>query len=62
MNKQSIFPHYTELFEGVNGVDLLTIEGASMIHFADRGGDHNVVLAPCRVDALVMLVWFRPSG
>ena len=59
MNKQSIFPHYTELFEGVNGVDLLTIEGASMIHFADRGGDHNVVLAPCRVDALVMLVCVR---
>ena len=59
MNKQSIFPHYTELFDGADGVDLLTIEGASMLHFADRGGDHSALLNPCRVDALVMIVCVR---
>jgi AraC-like DNA-binding protein len=59
MNKQSIFPYYTELLDGVDGVDLLSIEGASMVHFADRGGDYSEALAPCRVDALVMVVCVR---
>lgn len=59
MNKQSIFPHYTELFDGTDGVELLTIEGASMLHFADRGGDHSALLNPCRIDALVIMVCLR---
>ncbi len=59
MTKQSIFPYYTETLATERGLEIINIEGASMMHFADVGGDHSKMLEACRVDALVVVVCVR---
>jgi AraC-like DNA-binding protein len=60
MTKQSIFPYYTDALREVRGVELLNVEGAAMMHFADVDEVQAQVLKyPCRIDALIMVLCVR---
>ena len=59
MIKQSIFPYYTDTLAVEDGVNILNIEGASMMHFVDVKGDHTKMLEASRIDALVIVVCVR---
>lgn len=60
MTKQSIFPYYTRALSSIDGVKLLDVEGAAMIHFNDIDDEKASELKyPCRIDALIMVVCVR---
>ena len=60
MTKQSIFPHYADALREMRGVEVIDIEGAAMMHFADVEESKSQVLKyPCRIDALIMVLCVR---
>ena len=60
MTKQSIFPYYADALRQLNGVDILDIDGAAMMHFDNVEGEQAQVLKyPCRIDALIMVLCVR---
>lgn len=60
MTKQSVFPYYTEALRSVNGVDVLDVEGAAMMHFNNVDISQAQELKyPCRIGALIMVVCVR---
>ena len=60
MTKQSIFPYYADALREVRGVEVIDVEGAAMMHFADVEESKSQVLKyPCRIDALIMVLCVR---
>lgn len=60
MTKQSVFPYYADALRAVKGVEVLDIDGAAMMHFADvEESEANVLKYPCRIDALIMVLCVR---
>lgn len=60
MTKHSVFPYYSDALRMVKGVEVLDIEGAAMMHFADvKEEDTQMLKYPCRIDALIMVLCVR---
>ena len=57
MSKQSLFPYFAQALRGVQGVEVIDVDGAAMLHFENINGDDLQELKyPCRIDALLMIV------
>uniref|UniRef100_UPI00405755C1 helix-turn-helix domain-containing protein n=1 Tax=Alistipes sp. TaxID=1872444 RepID=UPI00405755C1 len=60
MTKQSLFPYYAQTLRQVQGVDVINVSGAGLLHFNNVGVEQIQMLKyPCRIDALIMIVCVR---
>lgn len=61
MTKQNIFPYHAHALEmGMQGVEVLDIGGAAIMHFDNVAAEHSQELKyPCRIDAMIMVVCVR---
>lgn len=57
MTKQSLFPYYAQTLRQVQGVEVLDVSGAGLLHFNNVGTEQAQMLKyPCRIDALIIIV------
>lgn len=60
MKKQSLFPYYADTLRAVQGIEVLDVEGAAMLHFNSVDEqDAQQLKYPCRIDAVIMVVCMR---
>ena len=60
MNKQSLFPYYVKTLRQVQGVEVLDVAGAGLLHFNNIDeAQERYLNYPCRIDALLMIICVR---
>ena len=60
MMKQSLFPHYAQMLRQVQGVEVIDVTGAGLLHFDNVAESQAQELKyPCRIDALIMIFCVR---
>lgn len=60
MSKQTLFPYFAQALRSVQGVEVIDVNGAAMLHFDNiNSNDIQELKYPCRIDALVMIICVR---